>query len=146
MGNLSWKIGLVFYLNNTEGGKARSSIKMVTCQDKDNKSCSFWETKWSSACTTHSGKELFMPLCTTRSYSCNFILAFTKLCFLIKPEDIKISTVTFVQVEFFSLMYFHGEESVSRERMNDQIQERPDLPRFPFCHQVIGLEGSLGLI
>lgn len=66
--------------------------------------------------------------------------------FLIKPEDIKISTVTFAQVEFISLMYFHGEESVSRKRMNEQIQERPDLPRFPFCHLVIGLEGSLGLI
>lgn len=35
------KKSLVFYLNNTKGGEARSSIKMVTCQDKDNKSCSF---------------------------------------------------------------------------------------------------------
>lgn len=35
------KISLFFYLNNTEEGEARSKIKMVNCQDKDNKSCRF---------------------------------------------------------------------------------------------------------
>lgn len=57
-------------------------------------------------------------------------MAFTKLCFLVKAEDIKTSTVTFAKVKFISLTYFFGKESVSRERMNEEIQERADLSRF----------------
>lgn len=63
MGNLSEKKSSVLHLNSAEGGEASSDIKMIICQDKDNKSYSFRKQK----------EIQLVPHIVKKNYLCHYV-------------------------------------------------------------------------